>query len=103
MLAWGVSGYQLGFPQQVAALMQWLNPGVIEQPRAGVLGFFRDVHFARIGEGPVARWVWTVLSLLPTLLLISGIVVWWRRVVRGRWLRRSTRAAATRPSQAALD
>lgn len=83
MLAWGVSGFQLGFPREVNAVLRWLG----DEPLDGagperVLRFFRAVHFTRIGEGPVARWVWIVLSFVPSVLFASGLVVWWRRVVR---------------------
>lgn len=83
MLAWGVSGVQLGFPQQIQAFFTFI--GFEEQgfrPSGGVMGFFREVHFAQPGgQNVFARWGWIIASLLPTLLFISGVIVWWRRVV----------------------
>jgi uncharacterized iron-regulated membrane protein len=88
MLAWGVSGFQIGFPQYMEALMSGFSADPLGAVQSStVLRFFRDVHFARPGAGAWARWAWIVVSFLPTLLLFSGLVVWWKRVVRGRWLR----------------
>jgi len=28
-----------------------------------------------------------VLGLAPPLLFVSGFIMWWTRVVRGRWVR----------------
>jgi len=82
MLAWGVSGFQLGFPRQMNAILEFLGtePGGFRQ--GGVMGFFRDVHFARPGgQNPFARWGWIAVSFLPTIMMVTGVVVWWRRVV----------------------
>jgi uncharacterized iron-regulated membrane protein len=97
MLAWGVSGFQMGFPQYIEALMNWLSPdplGAVQS--SAVLRFFRDLHFARPGAGAWARWAWIVVSFLPLLLLCSGLVLWWKRVVLGRWLRPARHANQSR-------
>jgi uncharacterized iron-regulated membrane protein len=88
MLAWGVSGFQLGFPQYIEALMRWLSDDPLGATQSSrLLRFFREVHFAQPGNGSAwGRWAWIVLSFLPTLLVCSGLVVWWRRVVRRKWI-----------------
>jgi uncharacterized iron-regulated membrane protein len=89
MLSWGVSGFQLGFPQQLNAIVEFFGgePG-FGPNRGGVLGFFRDVHFARPGsQYSLARWSWIFASFLPTVMFITGLIVWWRRVVM-RWFNR---------------
>ncbi|MDT8398451.1 MAG: PepSY-associated TM helix domain-containing protein [Pseudomonadales bacterium] len=85
MIAWGVSGFQLGFPRAMNAMLSWFGaePGGFGRP-SGLLGFFRQVHFAQFGEGAWAQWAWILASFLPTLLFASGIIVWWRRVVSRR-------------------
>jgi uncharacterized iron-regulated membrane protein len=95
MFAWGVSGFQLGFPQLMNALVDWFDsdPTDFERP-ASLLRFFRTVHFARIGQGPLVNWVWIVVSFLPALMFISGLVLWWRRVVRGGRKSETTTATA---------
>lgn len=85
MLAWGVSGFQLGFPQYMSAVVDWFDGDLTDFERPdGLLRFFRTVHFARIGQGAFANWIWIAIGLLPSLMFISGLVLWWRRVVIGR-------------------
>ena len=90
MLAWGVSGFQLGFPQQMNSILEFFgSEPAIGPNRGGVMGFFRDVHFARPGSANAfARWSWIIASFLPTIMFISGVIVWWRRVVT-RWIKRA--------------
>jgi len=88
MLAWGVSGFQLGFPDVVDTMIGWFVSDAQEGFGSnGMLRFFRAVHFARLGETELTRWAWIVASFIPTLILITGVILWWRRVVR-RWMRR---------------
>lgn len=94
MLAWGVSGFQLGFPETVDRFVSWLdsNPDDFQRPNSW-LQFFRAVHFARFGETSLTRFAWIMASFIPTLILVTGVIVWWRRVVR-RWLQRVPAATA---------
>lgn len=82
MFCWGISGFQIGFPEYVNAAVDWLdtNPDDFIQLDQ-VLRFFRSVHFSRFGEGPWIRWGWILISFIPTLLLISGFILWWKRIV----------------------
>jgi uncharacterized iron-regulated membrane protein len=94
MIAWGVSGFQLGFPEEMNAFVDWLD----SDPNDGVrptswLQFFRGVHFARFGETALTRFLWIAASFIPTVILITGVILWWRRVVR-RWLGTASTAAA---------
>ena len=85
MLAWGLSGLQLGFPREVGALLRLVDAEQGDGAGAErVLRFARALHFTRFGEGPVVRWMWIVVSFVPTVLFVSGLLVWWRRVVRRR-------------------
>jgi uncharacterized iron-regulated membrane protein len=82
MLAWGVSGFQLGFPRALAPLTNMFAADADESNAiANVLRFFRSVHFARYGDTAWARWAWIVVSFAPTVLFVSGFVLWWKRVV----------------------
>jgi uncharacterized iron-regulated membrane protein len=85
MVAWGVSGFQIGFPQYMNAVVDWFDNDLtdFERPNS-LLRFFRSVHFGSIGEGAWARWGWIIASFLPSLMFISGFVLWWRRVVMRR-------------------
>lgn len=87
MFAWGVSGVQLGWPQGLGTFLGWFG---IDQPArgrgsSGLLGFFREIHFATPGEGVLVTWLWILASTIPTLLFVTGLVVWWRRVVVRQW------------------
>ena len=82
MFAWGISAIQIGFPQYINSMVEWLNTdltGFI--PLDNWLRVFRRVHFARYGEGTWANWGWIIASFLPTVLFISGFILWWKRVV----------------------
>jgi len=81
MFSWGVSGFQLGFPTFVYGSIEWINTHLTDAlPLDSTLQFFRRVHFARYGQGTLANWAWIIASFIPTILLISGFTVWWKRV-----------------------
>ena len=82
MFSWGISGFQLGFPEYFNAAIDWLDSertGLIQID--SVLRFFRSIHYARFGEEPWMRWGWIIASFMPTILLFSGFILWWKRVV----------------------
>ena len=82
MFSWGISGFQLGFPQYINSTVEWFDNGLTDfLPLENWLRFFRRIHFARYGEGPWGNWVWIIVSFLPTILFISGFTLWWKRVV----------------------
>ena len=85
MLAWGVSGFQLGFPVFVDHIVDWLDDDLSDGHRpTSWLRFFRAVHFARFGQTAFSRWAWIIASFLPTVILITGFIVWWKRVITKR-------------------
>lgn len=87
IFSWGMSGFQLGFPQYLNALVDWIDTDLTDFERPDSwLRFFRIIHFTRFGEGPWVRWGWIFVSFLPTALFITGFILWWQRVVvkRGR-------------------
>lgn len=82
MLAWGVSGFQIGFPGALEPLIDLFDGDLTDGERpTAVLRFFRSVHFARFGSGTLANWAWIVVSFIPTVLFVSGFVLWWKRVI----------------------
>lgn len=70
VLMWGISGIYFSFP--------------------GVFGIFGNrflfwlarFHFGRMGWFPQA--VWTIVGLIPAILSVTGILMWWNRVLRKR-------------------
>jgi len=84
ILSYGISGYQLGFPREMGTFLEFLGvePGNF---RSGVMGFFRDVHFANPGgQNPFARWAWIFATTIPAFMIISGAYLWWKRVLKPR-------------------
>ena len=84
ILAYGVTGYQLGFPREVGRILEALG---MESGRSGegVMAFLRDLHFARLGgQNVFARWGWIFATTIPAFMMISGAVVWWKRVIKAR-------------------
>lgn len=83
MLAWGVSGFQIGFPRALDPLINLFDSNLADGERpTALLRFFRNVHFARFGSGTVVNWAWIIVSFAPTVLFISGFILWWKRVIR---------------------
>lgn len=82
MFSWGISGFQLGFPEIVYGSIEWINANVMDATAIDdTLSFFRRIHFARYGQGPWANWAWIIASFVPTFLLLTGVIVWWKRAI----------------------
>jgi|RhiMethySRZTD1v2_1073278.scaffolds.fasta_scaffold00361_35 uncharacterized iron-regulated membrane protein/tetratricopeptide (TPR) repeat protein len=59
-------------------------------PRSGrtvgdvVMDWMVPFHVGGLG-GTGLRVIWAILALLPPLLVVTGFIMWWTRVVRPRW------------------
>jgi len=87
MLMWGVSGVYLGIPQPFADLVDAVSDPTVEYgERWGdiALLWLTRLHFGRWRNAPVLKAAWAVLGLVPALMLITGAIMWWQRVVRRR-------------------
>jgi uncharacterized iron-regulated membrane protein len=49
-----------------------------------VMARMTPLHVGGVG-GQVGRVAWFLLGLAPAVLYVTGMIVWWRRVVRPRW------------------
>ena len=49
-----------------------------------VLSWMVPLHFGTFGGVPL-RIVWVLLGLGPPLLFVTGVVMWWNRVLRKKW------------------
>lgn len=80
LFGWAVTGVYFAFPQPFEALFNYLDtdPTTFERPGEAVLLTFIRLHFGRFG-GLSIRILWVVLGLLPTVLLVTGFIVWWKR------------------------
>jgi uncharacterized iron-regulated membrane protein len=71
VVLWALTGIYFGFP----LLFQSLGDETI--------AFLVRLHFGRSFGFPV-KVVWAILGLVPCVLFITGVVMWWNRVVRRR-------------------
>lgn len=84
---WAVSGVYLVFPAPFMALVDYLQP--LDEssldPRSGdvALRWLARLHFGRFAGWPVKA-IFVVLGLVPAGLFVTGALMWWTRVVRGR-------------------
>jgi uncharacterized iron-regulated membrane protein len=45
-----------------------------------ILGAFYAAHFGNFG-GAMVKTIWTILGLVPAMLFVTGVIMWWNRVV----------------------
>jgi uncharacterized iron-regulated membrane protein len=99
---WGISGIYLALPAPFNAVVDFLNGPEGLRLRTGdaVLAWLARVHFGRF-PSLTLKITWTIFGLIPVVLLITGALMWWNRVVRP-WYRRSLaekqRASASWPA-----
>jgi uncharacterized iron-regulated membrane protein len=82
---WALGGIYFAFPEPFNELADALQEG--EEETAGSL-FVQDalavlarLHFGR-AYGLSVKILWGVLGLVPVILLVTGVLMWWWRVVR---------------------
>ena len=82
---WGVTGIYLAFPEPFIAVVDYVEPFNLDtfEERLGdtILYWFAYAHFGRFGGWPT-KIVWTVIGLAPPVMFATGVIMWWRRVVR---------------------
>jgi uncharacterized iron-regulated membrane protein len=49
-----------------------------------VLTWMGPLHFGNFG-GVAVKVLWVVLGLTPSLLFVTGAMMWWNRVLRRKW------------------
>lgn len=84
LFMWAVSGIYMAFPQPFAAAMDYLDPpldtDVEPRPLDLALQFLIRLHFGRYW-GMSVKVLWVILGLAPSVLFITGAVIWWNRVL----------------------
>jgi uncharacterized iron-regulated membrane protein len=87
ILMWGISGIYLSVPQPFGTLVDYLQPPNETEPatRTGdtVLFWLARLHFGRFA-GLGVKALWTILGLAPAVLAVTGVLMWWNRVIRRR-------------------
>lgn len=86
---WALSGIYLAWPAPFNGLVDFFGAPPSRDLRFGdeVLTWLARLHFGRFKWLPL-KIVWTVFGLIPVVLLITGALMWWNRVL-GPWYRRT--------------
>ena len=86
IFVWAISGVYLAIPQPFGAVVDYISdPEAFLGDRPGdiFLRWLVRIHFGR-WESDALKAVWVVLGLVPVLLFVTGVVMWWQRVFKKR-------------------
>jgi uncharacterized iron-regulated membrane protein len=82
---WAITGIYLSIPTAFNAVVDFLEPmnASSRNLRFGdqALYWLAQAHFGRFAGVPV-KIIWTVIGLAPAALFITGMLMWWRRVLK---------------------
>ena len=85
LLMWAISGIYLSIPSKFNAAVDFLEPpnASSRSLRFGdqVLYWLAQVHFGRF-EGIPVKIIWTVVGLALAALFLTGLLMWWNRVLK---------------------
>ena len=85
---WAITSVYMLFPDPFLAAVDFLQPPRDDVPvRVGdtILEWFAKAHVGRF-SGLWVKIVWGAVGLVPPALLVTGVIMWWNRKIRG-WLR----------------
>jgi len=85
ILMWGVSGFYMGVPGPFSAVVDyfWDPASLEERPGDAALRWLTRLHFGR-WPNPTLKALWAVIGVVPAIMFVTGVVMWWNRVVRPR-------------------
>lgn len=92
LLIWGLSGVYLAHPDPFANFVDRISdPDAVLGQRPGdiVLSWLSRLHFGRFRNAPYLQVLWVPLGLAPTVMFVTGVVMWWNRVLRRRKVERA--------------
>jgi uncharacterized iron-regulated membrane protein len=82
---WAVSGIYLSFPDPFVALVDWIWGPIdtFQDERLGdvLIAWLVRLHFGR-WRSHTLKVVWVILGLIPAVMFVTGVAMWWHRVVR---------------------
>jgi uncharacterized iron-regulated membrane protein len=89
---WAVTGIYLSIPTVFSAAVDYLEPSKASSKNLrfgdNLLFWMAQAHFGRFA-GVWVKIAWTAVGLAPAILFITGLIMWWKRVVKP-WRRRIT-------------
>lgn len=88
-LLWAISGVYLAFPDPFDRAAYAVSGNDLSGVGYEALTWMAYLHFGRFSAA--VQLVWLVVGLLPAVLVVTGVVMWWIRKVRGH----ATRSART--------
>jgi uncharacterized iron-regulated membrane protein len=65
-----------------------------ERPGDVVLSWLARLHFGRWRNMPWLQAFWAFVGLVPALMFVTSVVMWWNRVLRRRPIREVEETAA---------
>jgi uncharacterized iron-regulated membrane protein len=82
ILMWGISGIYLSWPTPFNGVVDYLQTSQTRDVRLGdeVLAWLARLHFGRFPSVPL-KITWTIFALVPVVLLVTGALMWWNRVL----------------------
>jgi len=85
LFIWAITAVYFAFPDPVERSIDFFDDDLTDAERPGewFLLLLIKLHFGRFSGLPV-RFLWVALGLLPTVLFVTGFLLWWTRVVRRR-------------------
>jgi uncharacterized iron-regulated membrane protein len=84
-LMWGVSGFYLGVPEPFTDLVdKFSDPNAEFGERTGdvALMWLSRLHFGRWRNNEPLRAVWALVGVVPAILFVTGVIMWWNRTLR---------------------
>ena len=78
---WGVSGFYLAIPGPFGGVVDAVSdPEAFlgERPGDAVLRGLVQLHFGH-WNALALQFVWVAVGLVPVVLFVTGVIVWWRR------------------------
>jgi uncharacterized iron-regulated membrane protein len=101
ILMWGVSGFYMGAPEPFTALVDYISdpdPAVLgDRPADLALAWLSRLHFGRWQSGSLKA-LWAVIGLVPAAMFVTGVIMWWNRVVRKRPARNVAESRVAEPA-----
>ena len=99
---WAFTGIYLSIPTTFNTVVDFLEPpnASSRKLRFGdqMLSWFAQAHFGRFA-GVWVKITWTVVGLMPAALFVTGLLMWWKRVLKP-WL---IRKALVSPQMRKVD
>lgn len=97
ILLWAVTGIYLSFPSPSMVVVNAVFGPELDELRMSrpvdvVIEWMVRLHFGR-WRSHTLKVVWVIIGLIPTVMLVTGVVMWWNRVVRHRGPARSAQPA----------